>query len=104
MADHDELMTRDELIGYLKLDAEGGDPTERVRNLIRRHGLPVLRCGRLLRFRRSHVDQWLAGERFGNKVIGGRRAGRQTLRVRPDCRSADATMVPGELTVDLPAV
>jgi excisionase family DNA binding protein len=67
--DQDELMTRDELIGYLKLDAEAGDVAERVRNLIRRHGLPVLRCGRLQRFRRSHVDAWLAGERFGNKTL-----------------------------------
>lgn len=69
MPDDDELLTRDELIAYLKLDSEGGDVAERVRNLIRRHGLPVLRRGRLQRFRRSHVDAWLAGERFGKKRV-----------------------------------
>lgn len=54
-----DLLTPDELIAYLRLDAGGGDPHERLRNLIRRHRLPVLRIGRLQRFRRGAVDAWL---------------------------------------------
>jgi excisionase family DNA binding protein len=52
------LLTAEELIAYLRLDTEG-NPAERLRNLIRRQGLPVIRRGQLLRFRKSAVDQWL---------------------------------------------
>lgn len=53
------LLTPAEVIGYLRLDTDGRDPAERLRNLIRRHGLPTIKRGRLQLFRRSAVDAWL---------------------------------------------
>ena len=60
-----DLLTRDDAIVYLRLDAEPGDPAERLRNLIRRQRLPVLKRGRLQRFRRSAINAWLDGNRHG---------------------------------------
>jgi len=61
-------LTADECVAYLRLDAGGGEnPRERLRNLVRRQGLPVLKRGRLQLFSREAVDAWLRGERFGNK-------------------------------------
>lgn len=59
-----DLLTDAEVVAYLRLDANGGNARERLRNLIRRSGLPVIRRGGLRLFRRSAVDAWLtAGER-----------------------------------------
>lgn len=59
-----ELLTAREVIAYLRLDAQDGNAGERLRNLVRRHRLPVIRRGRLQLFRKSAVDAWLdAGQR-----------------------------------------
>lgn len=58
-----DLLTAGEMIKYLRLDVEPGDPKERLRNLIRRQRLPVKRRGRLQLFRREEVDRWLNGDR-----------------------------------------
>ena len=63
-----ELLTPDEAIRYLRLDAEPGDPRERLRNLVRRQGLPCLRRGKLRRFRRSELMAWLSGERIARRI------------------------------------
>lgn len=63
-----DLLTRDEAIAYLRLDAEDGNPKERLRNLMRRHRLPHLKRGRLLRFRRSELDAWMGGAERGSKT------------------------------------
>ena len=54
-----ELLTPLEAIAYLRLDAEGGNAAERLRNLVRRQRLPVLKRGRFQRYRRSEIDAWL---------------------------------------------
>lgn len=59
-----ELLTAEEVITYLRLDTKGGDPMERLRSLIRRQQLPRLGRGHVIRFRRSEIDAWLAGERI----------------------------------------
>jgi hypothetical protein len=61
-----ELLTADETIRYLRLDADERDPAERLRNLVRRQRLPSIRRGRLLLFRRSAIDTWLDGARTRN--------------------------------------
>jgi len=53
------LLTEDEVIRYLRLDQDSRDPQERLRNLIRRQGLPRIRKGRLTLFSRSAVNSWL---------------------------------------------
>ncbi|MGA2059098.1 MAG: helix-turn-helix domain-containing protein [Thermoguttaceae bacterium] len=53
------LMTEDELIAYLRLDADDRKPLDRLRNLIRRQRLPVIHRGRLLLFRKTAIDEWL---------------------------------------------
>lgn len=58
-----DLLTAGEAITYLRLDVDNRNPAERLRNLIRRHGLPAIRRGRLLLFRRSAVDAWLDGRK-----------------------------------------
>jgi excisionase family DNA binding protein len=63
-------MTDAETIAYLRLDADGRDPAERLRNLVRRQGLPVIRRGRLRLFRRSDVDAWLDGTWSKNRIKG----------------------------------
>jgi hypothetical protein len=64
-----ELLTPAEAIEYLRLDADGCDAAERLRNLVRRQGLPVIRRGRLQRFRRSAIDTWLdGGQRSGRRI------------------------------------
>lgn len=60
-----DLLTPGETITYLRLDAEGGNPAERLRNLIRRQRLPVIKRGRLHRFRRTAIDAWLDGSKAG---------------------------------------
>ncbi len=57
-----ELMTAAEVIDYLRLDVLSKNPTEKLRSLIRRQGLPAKKRGRLRLFRRSQVDAWLDGE------------------------------------------
>lgn len=58
------LLTSKEVADYLRVDAE------QLRNLIRRHGLPVIKRGRLLRFRKSAIDKWLAaGESAGYLTV-----------------------------------
>ena len=51
-----ELLTEAEVIVYLRLDSDKRNPTDRLRNLVRRQGLPAIRRGRLLLFRRSAGD------------------------------------------------
>jgi excisionase family DNA binding protein len=63
----DDLLTLLEVIELLRLDADGGDAKERLRNLIRRQGLPVIRAGRFVRFRRGDVEAWLEGKRRGRR-------------------------------------
>lgn len=62
-----ELLTPSEAVAYLRLDADGGNSAEKLRNLIRRHGLPVCKRGNLQRFRRSEIDRWLNGERVSRR-------------------------------------
>lgn len=62
-----DLMTADEAIRYLRLDADDRDPAERLRSLTRYQGLPRLKRGRLILYRRSEVDAWLNGERAKRK-------------------------------------
>jgi len=59
------LLTPDEVIQLLRLDDGAGDAKERLRNLIRRQGLPVVRAGRLVRFRRTDVECWLDAKTRG---------------------------------------
>jgi hypothetical protein len=54
-----EVMTAEDTIRYLRLGVDNRDPAERLRNLVRRQGLPVVRRGRLLVFRKTAIDQWL---------------------------------------------
>jgi hypothetical protein len=54
-----EMLTQEDLIRYLRLDVDDRAPAERLRNLIRHQGLPVVRRGRLLLFRKTAVDNWL---------------------------------------------
>ncbi len=58
-----ELMTADEAIEYLRLNADGRDAKERLRNLVRRQRLPMIRRGRLQLFRKAAIDAWLDGNR-----------------------------------------
>ena len=70
-----ELLTASETVSYLRLNTDACNPLERLRNLIRRHGLPVIRRGGLQLFRRSEIDSWLdAGRRGGRRVGQIRRA------------------------------
>ena len=62
-----DLLTADEAIRYLRLDGDGRKPKERLRNLIRRQGLPEIRRGRLQLFRRSAIDKWLDGDPRANR-------------------------------------
>lgn len=57
-----DLLTATEAIRYLRLDMDERQAAERLRNLIRRQGLPVIRRGRLQLFRRSAIDEWLDGK------------------------------------------
>jgi hypothetical protein len=68
MNDLPELLTAQETIRYLRLDADERDPVERLRTLIRRQRLPVIRRGRLQLFRRSAIDDWLAAGARGFKM------------------------------------
>jgi hypothetical protein len=63
-----DLLTAEEAIRYLRLDADSRDPAERLRTLIRRQRLPVIRRGRLQLFRRSAIDEWLAAGARGVKM------------------------------------
>lgn len=65
--DPPELMTAAETIAYLRLDADDRDAAERLRSLTRYQGLPRLKRGRLILYRRSAVDAWLDGERAKKK-------------------------------------
>jgi len=58
-----DLLTPQEAIAYLRLDADGAKPDVRLRSLIRRQRLPVLKRGRLRLFRRTAIDAWLEGAR-----------------------------------------
>jgi hypothetical protein len=69
-----EVMTAGDAIRYLRLDVDDRDPAERLRNLVRRQGLPVVRRGRLLVFRKTSVDQWL-DVRSRSNYAGGRSGG-----------------------------
>lgn len=64
-----ELLTPPEAIAYLRLDAESGDAGERLRNLVRRQGLPCIKRGRLRLFRRAAVDAWLEAGQRGVRIL-----------------------------------
>lgn len=65
-----EMLTDNEVIDLLRLDAGSANPRERLRNLIRRSGLPVIRRNGLRLYRRSAVDAWLAaGERPARRTM-----------------------------------
>lgn len=53
-----QMLTADEAIAYLRLNVDGRDPHERLRNLIRRQRLPCIRRGKLMLFRRTSIDAW----------------------------------------------
>jgi excisionase family DNA binding protein len=53
------MMTAEEVITYLRLGLDARDPVERLRNLVRRQGLPMVKRGKLRLFRRAAVDSWL---------------------------------------------
>jgi hypothetical protein len=53
-----QMLTADEAIAYLRLNIDGRDPHERLRNLIRRQRLPCIRRGKLMLFRRTSIDAW----------------------------------------------
>jgi len=60
MSEDQTLLTREELVRLLRLDADRpGRAGDKLRTLIRRQHLPAIRRGRLLLFRRSEVEQWL---------------------------------------------
>jgi hypothetical protein len=73
-------MTAEEAVVYLRLDAREGDPMERLRNLIRRQGLPVSTRGHLRLFRRSKLDAWLDGEETGKTKNPARLVARKGLK------------------------
>ena len=54
-----ENLTPEQAIDFLQLGVGGTNPREQLRNLCRRHGLPVVRAGKLQRFRRSALVAWL---------------------------------------------
>jgi excisionase family DNA binding protein len=47
-------LSPEETVAYLRLENQ-----EQLRNLIRRHGLPVCKRGHLRLFRRADIDAWL---------------------------------------------
>jgi len=52
------MMTAAEAIAYLRLDVDDRDPAERLPNLVRRQGLPVIKRGRSVSFAEP---QWMRG-------------------------------------------
>ena len=69
------IMTVDELARYLRVH------TMTVYRLIQRGSLPAIRVGHSWRFRKDHVDGWLA-ERQVNSNHGRPRAQRSTKKRR----------------------
>ncbi len=61
------LMTVGEVSSYLRCSVS------MVRRLVRRSEIPHFRLGRLVRFRRSEVDGWLAGHHGGDSSSDGNR-------------------------------
>jgi excisionase family DNA binding protein len=53
----DRLMSTSELAEYLNV------PVSRVHDCWRAWGIPAIRVGTTLRFRRNDVDRWLEGQR-----------------------------------------
>lgn len=66
-AEPPDLMTVGETIVYLRLDVDGRDAHERLRSLVRYQGLPRLKRGRLILYRRADIDAWLSGETSGRR-------------------------------------
>lgn len=52
-------LTESEAIAYLRLNIDGRDPKERLRNLVRRQGLPRVRKGKVILYPRQKIDEWL---------------------------------------------
>jgi hypothetical protein len=66
----DDWLSETEAITYLKLDALKGDARERMRNLIRRRGLPFYELARGLRqYRRTELDAWRNEQRQGPRML-----------------------------------
>ena len=66
----DDWLTEPEAIAYLKLNAMKGDGKERMRNLIRRKGLPYYELARGIRqYRRSELDAWRNSQRQGPSIL-----------------------------------
>jgi hypothetical protein len=66
----DDWRSETEAITYLKLDALKGDARERMRNLIRRRGLPFYELARGLRqYRRTELDAWRNEQRQGPRML-----------------------------------
>jgi excisionase family DNA binding protein len=56
----DELLTIEELAGWLKISPRSARELCRDRNRARqKHPIPVLRIGRAVRFSRAAIEQWL---------------------------------------------
>jgi hypothetical protein len=65
----DDFLTEQEAIAYLKLDGMAGNARERMRNLIRRKGLPYYELARGLRqYRKAELDAWRASQRQGPRI------------------------------------
>jgi hypothetical protein len=65
-----DWLTEQEAVEYLLLDKMPGDAKERMRNLIRRKGLPYYELARGIRqYRRSELDAWREQQRQGPKIL-----------------------------------
>lgn len=66
----DDWLTEPEAIAYLKLDGLKGDARERMRNLIRRKGLPHYElCRGVRQYRRGELDAWRTAQRQGPRIL-----------------------------------
>jgi excisionase family DNA binding protein len=82
-------LTQPETIAYLRLDVDDRDAAERLRNLIRRQGLPVVRRGRLVLFNREALDIWLTNGRAKTSTPARLQA-TQRLTARTTARAQQA--------------
>ncbi|HQU42547.1 MAG: hypothetical protein B7Z67_11580 [Acidiphilium sp. 21-60-14] len=62
-----DLLSVPEAIDYLRLATLPGDARERLRTLTRRQGLPYIKRGKTLWFRRAAVDAWLEAAEHGGR-------------------------------------
>ena len=69
-----DWLTEDEAIVYFKLDQLKGNAKERMRNLIRRKGLPYYELARGIRqYRRDELDAWREQQKRGPQIVNSAR-------------------------------